>query len=352
MIANKLKDIVLYGLGTFFALGFLWIALKFALPILLPFILAYALSYALRRGADKLSRITKMNEKVLMAVLLVSGVCAIGAFLWFGASAIFREIREALISFSNTIGDENGIMARLKDTITRLGERFGGGEELQGALTDMLSGAAGEASTYVTKIAAGIVSALPSFAFGCAVGIATLFYFTFGHEKAVTAVKSVFPPKHRDTICRSVGSAMRGLGRFVRAYSSIIAITFAELLVGFLILQVDHAVVLALFISIVDVLPVLGVGTILAPWALSCLFLGNTGRAMGLLILLAIIWAVRQPVEARLIGKGAGVHPVFALMAVYAGYRLAGVFGMIVAPTLLTAAAVMLEERRNNAKSD
>lgn len=348
MIANKIKDIVLYGLGAFFAIGFLWIALKFALPILLPFILAYALSYALRAGAEKLGKITKMNENILMALMLILGIAAIALFFWFGASAILREVREALTSLSGSLGAEGGIVERFRDLLSRLGERFGGGEEFQGALTDFLSGAASEISSYVAGMAANVVSALPALAFGSAVGIVSLFYFTFSHEKSADAIKSILPKNHRDSICSGIGSAMRGLGRFVRSYSVIIAVTFAELLVGFLLMRVDHAVVLAMFISVIDILPVLGVGTVLVPWAVACLVMGNTGRAMGLLILLAVIWAVRQPVESRLIGKGAGVHPIFALMAVYAGYRLAGVFGMIVAPTLLTAVAVMREERKEN----
>ncbi len=348
MTIEKIKNIALYVIGTAFALGLLWLALKFALPILLPFIIAYALSYALRAGAKKLGTITRMNEKILMALLLILGIAAIALFFWFGASAILREVREALTSLSVSLGAEGGIVERFRDLLSHLGERFGGGEEFQGALTDFLSGAASEISSYIAGMAASVVSSLPSLAFGSAVGIVSLFYFTFGHEKSADAIKSILPQKHRNSICSGVGSAMRGLGRFVRSYSVIIAVTFAELLVGFLLLRVDHAIVLAMFISVIDILPVLGVGTVLVPWAVTCLAMGNTGRAMGLLILLAVIWAVRQPVESRLIGKGAGVHPVFALVAVYAGYRLAGVFGMIVAPTLLTAIAVMREERKEN----
>ncbi len=347
MTFEKIKDIAIYGIGGALALGFIWLALKFALPILLPFIMAYALSCAIHAGARKLRRLTKMNDNILRAFLLFSGAAAIAAFIWFGASALLREIRDALGAISDSIGEAGGITERVKKLLLDIGERFGGGEELKSALTDFLTGAASRASSYVAGLAAGVVSALPSFAFGSAVGIASLFYFTFGHEKTAEAVKSILPKKHRESICSCIGSAIRGLGRFVRSYSAIIAVTFTELLVGFLIMKVEHAVVFAMLISIIDILPILGVGTVLVPWAAACLIMGNTGRAIGLLILLGLIWAVRQPVEAKLIGRGAGVHPVFALMAVYAGYQLAGVFGMIAAPTILTAVAVMWEERKS-----
>ena len=138
---------------------------------------------------------------------------------------------------------------------------------------------------------------------------------------------------------------MKGLGKFLRTYSIIIIVTFIELFVGFVVLRIDHAFALAAFISIVDFLPILGVGGVLLPWTIVSFVTGNVYRAIGLIILLAIIWAVRQPVEAKLIGRGAGVHPIFALAAVYTGFRLAGIFGMIAAPVLLTAGTVILKEK-------
>lgn len=343
MIYDKLKIITIYGIGGAVFLGLLWLTLKLALPILLPFIIAYVIAYALRAGAKNLSRLTRMNENILKAVILLLSIAIIGLLLWFGASAALREIRDALDALSHSLADKGGIIEHLKTLIAELGERFGG-TEISRALTDFVSDAAGKASSYIASLAASAVSALPSFAIGCAVGIAALFYFTFGYEKAAHAIKNALPKKQRDKICACVNAALRGLGRFVRSYSAIILVTFAELFVGFLVLKIDHAFVLAVFISIVDFLPILGVGGVLVPWAAVSFVMGNTYQAIGLLIMLAVIWAVRQPVESKLVGRGAGVHPIFALAAVYAGFRLAGVFGMIAAPVLLTAGAVIVRE--------
>ena len=142
--------------------------------------------------------------------------------------------------------------------------------------------------------------------------------------------------------------ATKGLGRFIKAYSTIILVTFTELFTGFLILRIKHPFMLALVISIVDFLPILGVGGVLIPWAAASFFLGKTRQAVGLLVITAVSWAVRQPVESKLIGRGAGVHPIFALASVYTGFRISGVFGMVAAPVLLTATAVVLREKKQN----
>ena len=343
MIYDKLKMITIYGIGGAVFLGLLWLTLKFALPILLPFIIAYVIAYALRAGAKRLSGLTRMNENILRAIILALAASAAGFILWFGASAAIREIRDALDALSRNLADKGGITEHLKSLVAKLGERFGG-RDVSLALTDFVSGAASKASSYIASLAASAVSALPSFAIGCAIGVAALFYFTFGYEKAAKAIKSALPKKQREKICACSNAAVRGLGRFVRSYSAIILVTFAELFIGFLILGIDHAFVLAVFISIVDFLPILGVGGVLVPWAAVSFVMGNTYQAIGLLVMLVIIWAVRQPVESKLVGRGAGVHPIFALAAVYAGFRLAGVFGMIAAPVLLTAGSVIFKE--------
>ena len=88
-------------------------------------------------------------------------------------------------------------------------------------------------------------------------------------------------------------------------------------------------------IAFVDALPLFGCGTVLIPWALWCFFTGEMVRGAGLLILLGVIYIVRQFLEPRVIGKMTGVHPFVALAAVYIGLKLGGIGGMIVAPIVL-----------------
>ena len=86
-----------------------------------------------------------------------------------------------------------------------------------------------------------------------------------------------------------------------------------------------------------DFLPVFGCGTVLAPWAIVSIIGGHAGRGIALLVLLAVLWLVRQFLEPRVIGRAAGVHPFLALAGAYLGFRLAGPAGMLLAPIVLGA---------------
>ena len=73
----------------------------------------------------------------------------------------------------------------------------------------------------------------------------------------------------------------------------------------------------------------------LVPWAIFCLLLGNTGRAIGLIICWAFVNLVRSCTQAKLLGDQIGLDPIASLAAIYVGWRVCGVWGMLLFPILL-----------------
>ena len=338
-----IKNIVIWGLGSMVILGIAYVFLKFLMPFTVPFIIAYLLSYFTCKCALWLEKKTgidntkyKNSDVLWRAAVLILFVLGIGAFLWFGASAVAREVSEALRSFADSVGASNSVVGVLDGIASRIAFRFGV-PEMKETLSSIISSGITRLSDGFADGATRLFSALPSVLIGAAVTTVALFYFTFGREKAISALKSIISEKNKKRFSTVALAAVKGVARFSRAYFVIISVTFAELFAGFLILGVDHPAVLAMFISIIDVFPVLGVGTVLLPWAVYSFFTGNILRGAGLVIILVLVWVVRQPLEVKLMGKSAGVHPIFALAAVYTGFRLAGVAGLVAAPFILSA---------------
>jgi predicted PurR-regulated permease PerM len=60
-------------------------------------------------------------------------------------------------------------------------------------------------------------------------------------------------------------------------------------------------------------------------------------RAVGLLALYVVISLLRSVLEPRLVGKHLGLDPLITLLSIYAGYRLWGLPGMLLAPFLAVA---------------
>jgi sporulation integral membrane protein YtvI len=122
---------------------------------------------------------------------------------------------------------------------------------------------------------------------------------------------------------------------FLRAQLILSAMTYIIALTGLLILDVDYPLAIALLTVIVDILPILGVGSALVPWATYSLITGNTFLAVGLLILFVVITIIRRIVEPKVLGDAVGISALAALVSLYVGFKIFGVIGLFLGPIIV-----------------
>ena len=131
---------------------------------------------------------------------------------------------------------------------------------------------------------------------------------------------------------------------YLRSYSLLFLITFGELCLGLLIMGIPYPVLIGLGIAVFDILPVLGTGGILLPWAAILLIMKNHGLAFGILLLYLVILVVRNMLEPRIVGKQIGLHPLATLAALFLGLKLLGLAGLIIFPVALTVVVNFTKE--------
>ncbi|MCQ2427596.1 MAG: AI-2E family transporter, partial [Clostridia bacterium] len=135
---------------------------------------------------------------------------------------------------------------------------------------------------------------------------------------------------------KSVSSHLgKVLKKYILSYALIMFITFIEILVGLLIIRMPNAPLIASIVAVFDILPIVGSGMVLLPWALITLILGNVGRGIGLLILWAVVVVVRQIIEPKIVGTHVGMHPLLTLFAMIAGNFIYGGIGILLLPISL-----------------
>ena len=137
--------------------------------------------------------------------------------------------------------------------------------------------------------------------------------------------------------------------KYLRSYFLIMLITFAVMLVGFLLLRVDYAFLFAIIVAVLDLLPIVGVGTVLVPASVFCFLSGNKALAIGLVVLFVVNEVVRQLAEPRILGKHLGIHPLLTLAAMYIGYSFFGFAGLFLLPLLVVLVGIYED---NSAKVD
>ena len=114
------------------------------------------------------------------------------------------------------------------------------------------------------------------------------------------------------------------------------SLTFVELSIGLSILGIDNSIIIALLTSILDILPVLGTGAVIIPWAIISLILGDIWVGIGLIIVYLIITVIRNIIEPKIVGTQLGLHPLVTLISMFMGVNIAGLFGLFGFPILLS----------------
>lgn len=133
-------------------------------------------------------------------------------------------------------------------------------------------------------------------------------------------------------MCDVVAKCKETLKAYLKAQGVIMLLDGTLCTIAFLLAKQPYAVMLGVLTAIVDALPVLGAGLILIPYALFLLLLGEAGKAA--IIFLAYLGCifVRQLTEPRMIGRKAGIKPLYTIVGMYVGFKLFGVAGFLLGP--------------------
>ncbi|MFC0470900.1 sporulation integral membrane protein YtvI [Halalkalibacter kiskunsagensis] len=122
---------------------------------------------------------------------------------------------------------------------------------------------------------------------------------------------------------------------FLTAQFILISMTAVLNFIGLLVLNVEQPLTIALILGIVDVLPYLGTGIILIPWAIYSLVTGNFFLGIGLLILYALTITLRQLAEPKVLSSSLGINPLATLVSLFVGLQLFGFIGLFLGPVML-----------------
>lgn len=330
--------------------------------VLLPFVLAWGLSLAVAPAANALAKKTRVPRKVWAVLLLVLTLGLLVAGISAGVARGIRELEELLAALLAE-GDYAGSAERAESGETfdwfgkitagvglfrraEVGEKYEMfREEFNAMVGEMLSSLAGALSAKLPGVAGKLISAMPSAFLFVLVTVIAGFYFCVEPGQVGKFLTAHLPRRLAEKIPSLRARAKAVSLRYLRAYLLILFVTFVQLFIGFLILRVRYAFLLSLLVAVVDFLPVLGVGTVLVPWAIIALLRKNFYLGFGLLILFAAVTVLRQIIEPRLIGKSLGVHPLAALIAGYAGWRWFGFLGMALGPVAVLAVSAILRGR-------
>ncbi|MEG1794928.1 MAG: sporulation integral membrane protein YtvI [Clostridium sp.] len=173
----------------------------------------------------------------------------------------------------------------------------------------------------------GVVTSMPYILMVTIFTFISTYYFTKDMAKGKkTLIDSISHDNNK--ISSTLNEAKKMLSNYLISYLMVLSVTFIVVLTGFLILRVKYAIFLSVVAAIVDVMPVLGIGSALAPLAIFYLVTGNYFTGVGLVILYLIAMITRQIVEPKIVSSSLELYPVTVLAALFIGLKANGLIGM------------------------
>lgn len=139
----------------------------------------------------------------------------------------------------------------------------------------------------------------------------------------------------------------RGLKGYVKTQLTLMTISFIILLIAFNIMEIRFSILIALWISLLDILPVIGSGMVILPWALISFFMDKIEFAKALTILYVILLISRQILEPYIFGKNIGLKPLYTFLATIIGGLVFGPIGMILGPLIAVIVNSVIKSRDN-----
>ena len=343
---------VLAALGIFLLA---WGAIRFLLPLVSPFLLGLALALAAEPVVSLLQKRLHIPRGISTGIGVTMACFLLAMLLLLTAAFLVRELRGLAGVLPDLEGAARSGLSGLQGWLLEQAARMP--QSLRPVLQERISGffsgssqILDKAMGYLLGLAGGILSHVPDSALGLGTAVFSGYMFSVRLPRIRRWCLRRIPRERLKAMAAAVRRIRCVLGGWLAAQARLVGVTFVIVFLGLVLLRIPYALVWALCVSLVDIFPVLGTGTVLIPWSVLCFLQGDTPRAIGIAGIYATVTLVRSILEPKFLGRHLGLDPLVTLIAMYTGYKLGGIGGMILAPALAVLAVQIAPEGKREDK--
>ena len=306
----------------------------------MPFLIAFIISLIIEPAIKYLMKKTKMSRRMCSIIIFIIVLSIIiGSVTW----GIFALISEAYTQIQETIGKMEITKINVSNNVIDIAQNTS--KEILLKLSNWLT-------NFLTKLMT-IITSMPVVAIYTVITILSLYFICTDRIYILDMMEHHMPKKWVQKIGIHLKEITKSLGGYLKAEAILVIVSFIISLVGLYIfkiigMNVKYPLLFAIGIGFVDALPILGSGSVMVPWAIISAINGDFRLGISIAILWIIMSVIRQLLEPKIVSKKIGIHPIFTLIAMYTGFKIIGVMGMLIGPIgliiLKNVFATVLEE--------
>lgn len=343
---NRLKvllliaGVVLIAVGAYLFMPYLLELAGLVLSVFLPFILGYVFSRLVNPLADLLQKKLKCPRGVSALLVIIFTIGILGGALTAIVWKLVSEVRNLYEQFPAMYTEFQLSWKRFSDNMAHIYNSMP--DFVQNVLSDMSREFSDKVKFFIDShskpmvgYASDFAKAIPGVFIGVIIFILSVYFMVVDSENVSAAVHKIVGEKLSKRLTAVKDEFKRYLGGYVRAQITIMCVTFVIMLTEFTIGGINYAVLIALSTAFLDALPVFGSGIVLWPLAAIDFFGGNIKAGILMVVAFVSVVVTRHLIEPKLVSSKIGMNPLLTLMAMYVGYRIWGVGGIILGTILL-----------------
>lgn len=332
-ILRKVLNIVLIIIA-------IYIGIKMAV-FYMPFLIAFIIALMVEPAIKYLMKKTKMTRKMSSIIIFfIAFTIIIGIVVWGVVSLISEStnllqtlniyIDKAYTQIQDTIGKMEITKINISNNVLNLAED---------ASREILLKISTWVTNFLTKLIS-VITSIPTVAIYTVITILSVYCICTDRIYILDFMEYHMPKKWIQKIGIHIKEITKKLGGYLKAEAILILVSFVISVIGlyifrFIGMDIKYPLLIALAIGFVDALPILGSGSVMVPWAIISALNGDIRLGISILILWIIMSIIRQVLEPKIVSGKIGIHPIFTLIAMYTGFKLIGVMGMLVGPIVL-----------------
>ena len=327
-------------LYVIFILIGLYLALKLSV-FYMPFLIAFIISLIMEPLIRLVMRKTKLTRRASSIIIfIIVSLLILGSLIW-GIFTLFSEASNLLEDLNYYIDKGYKLFQDITNNFHF--EKIHLPDEIMGILQSSTGDVFENISQWARNVLNGlinVVSQIPNIAIYFVITVMSLYFMCVDKIYILDQIEYHLPKAWVKRLSNHLKDLIQTLGGYLRAEATLILVSFLISLFGLYILSflkfnIEYPLLMALFIGFVDALPILGSGTVMIPWAVISGLNGDLSLGIAIVTLFIIMSVVRQFLEPKLVSKNIGVHPIFTLIAMYTGFKITGVIGLLIGPIVL-----------------
>lgn len=319
MVRKMYKKILWFG----FIIGYICI-IKYCFFQLLPFLLAFLCYYMLKPVIEKIEKLCHFKRDTIQMSLFIS------LYLIFIVIVLFLIVY-AIIYGLRSIQNisylyQSFVEPLVSQTISWITSQFSffSQQDYLSFIYDIL--------LYVMTCLSTLLRYIPNFIFSLFLFMMATFFLVLEYDKIKQQFFYHLSFKTIHFLQNMKNNCLQSITLYIKCQCILMFVCFLILSFVLTILKIDHSLFIAFIISLLDSLPMIGIGIILIPWVIALLIQKCYMKAFYIFFVYLFINILRSFLEPHMMKKQTKIPSFLLLLSMVIHIYLFGFIGVILSP--------------------